>query len=495
MVEHATDNSTLQQGVTRSDVSIDVAAILQRVNDASGVIGVVLALGAVVTFAQRKWPSWKKRLSDPSGSALEKIAERELKNRDDLKAKFQAGQRLWKEAQHAQLVTISDALHQYYLSKDAPSDTQVLKCIRASGEIRLPVVRFTEQVGTHAPLFAAAYGAPINPARVHEKRYPSLKKTLELGLNDYDHGTSYALRQLQVSPPLATFHETSFFEWRDRYGDLQEELFIKVPEILKGKGCAFERRNHYLPDLHAVKNLENRLCLGGVIVLTVVNTGQGAKIFVERRSQTVGHAQGMLTTLPMAFHDAFRNASKEYAMEQTIWREIAEELFGAEGPAPKRYDRVALMESCPAALALEQGTVQRSLQPTGFYFELVKGVYAFTYLLWIEDPTWWTTYRSSITMNDETAVHLLGLELGDVAGIQHLIESHDWTLDGYTAFILGLQKFCADVGPTLAEPLRSQAAAIIPSLPTFEWLSAQAIQSELTTMYGDEFLKARPGRR
>ena len=303
--------------------------------------------------------------------------------------------------------------------------------------------------------------------------------------HQYSDGDIFSAREMNLTGDTLhlTFSETKFLPWRDRFGDLQDEFVMQIPKMFAGQAPTFNLRNALLPSLESVFDVSQRLNAGGVVVLTVFPNAAGdAEVLVEPRSGQVSDGQGLLTTIPRAFHDSFVRARGDYQPATTVFREIAEEIFGRDPHKAGQTTTDAYLMACePVAELLDLKHFQ--LKPTGVMFDLLKGNYTLTYLLLVTDETWWRRYQSQQSMNEEFdgAGQATSFHLSWTDEIEELTLRSDWTFEGYYAFVEGLRAL-----KPLAEKLNlnsrlieyaDRARDVLPDLvwvPAADWNDSQS---------------------
>ncbi|MXV21971.1 hypothetical protein [Deinococcus xianganensis] len=290
----------------------------------------------------------------------------------------------------------------------------------------------------------------------------------------------YSLRNIRVTGKDIElyFSEMSFYEWNDRYGDLEDEFISSVPDLLdRKKGLRdinFDLRNRYLPDLGTVFNFNNRLAAGGVVVLTIIPTdidANNALILVEERSGDVSDGRELLTTIPRGFHDRFASSRDDYHLETTVLREVAEEVFNRSGLRNGEIDTQVYLEASPPIADL-MGSQKYILMPTGFGIDLLKGNYTVTYLLLVTDKSWWRKYRHSQSLNYEFKQNgeSRRLMLSETKQLERILQRPDWTSEGFFAFVEGLRALPRVLKTANLMNLKTPAEAAERVLPKLEWV-------------------------
>ena len=393
------------------------------------------------------------------------------------------GYKVLLDGDRTKISMISDALLGFYLKGNVPDDARFLQYESVQGTIRLPLVSFSDLQTLTAQPFTVetTFNPDTTLPTVPELRRNTLSADLDnlKGLHD---GVLYRLRKFQ--PELATqtiyieLSSTQFIPWRKAYGALQDEFITEIWKVKKGGRLSLNARQHYLPDLESIRNVQDRVCAGGVVVLTIVSTGTDAQVYVEARSNKVTDGESLLTTIPRAFHDAFTTPRTDYKPETTVWREVAEELFDLAPVAEKFGSTDSYFAASPPVEELRTGGKGQLLN-TGFCFELLKGNYTFVYLLFVEDPIWWQQHRHQISTNEEFSVHKINLRLSETREIEELLNRSDWTAEGYIAFVEGLRALHEQLGPTLAPSLQVAALAAYRLLPRKAWLTPDQVKASL----------------
>ncbi|MFC6591907.1 hypothetical protein ACFP81_07740 [Deinococcus lacus] len=291
----------------------------------------------------------------------------------------------------------------------------------------------------------------------------------------------YCLRSVETYADglQLNFSEMPFFTWCDRYSDLEDEYVSQIPALLDEDkvptNADLPLREQFLPHLESVFDSASRLTAGGVVVLTVIPIDEAASdalLLIEQRSTEVADGQGLLTTIPRGFHDRFASSHKDYDLEQTVMREVAEEVFNKSGLHKGEVDTEAYFDACPPVADLRRSGAY-TLRPSSFGFDLLKGNYTVTYLLLVQDCTWWPRFRQYQGMNYEFSMSggSKSVLLSDTLRLERLMGRPDWTTEGYVAFIEGLRQLPQTFEQAGLNALAYRAREVAELLPTLHWTS------------------------
>jgi transcriptional regulator with XRE-family HTH domain len=163
-----------------------------------------------------------------------------------------------------------------------------------------------------------------------------------------------------------------------------------------------------VPDGDSLLRFRDRLCGGGIVVLTAMARPAPENDFIMpiyRRSQRVSDSQGAFTTVPRGYHQPMVVADTERNLSFSVYRELYEELFGGEdaerGVRHYRPDWF-FRKSEPLQWLLTHPEAY-TLECTGFGMNLRLGDYTFVILLAVHDEEFYRRYGDFITDNWEAS--------------------------------------------------------------------------------------------
>ncbi|WP_051111719.1 helix-turn-helix transcriptional regulator [Sciscionella marina] len=224
-------------------------------------------------------------------------------------------------------------------------------------------------------------------------------------------------------------------------------LEAELADCLAGHGT-MPLRDRWLPDLAAMFDLRTRLCAGGVATLCAFARPADTRrsepdyaLVVQKRSGHVVNATGKLAVVPKGFHQPMTDPRADVAIEDTVRRELEEELFARADVDNTLGETRAADPMHPSRLSepmrwLTEHNALR-IEQTGFGINLVSGNYEFATLAVVDDPEFWTRYGGAIEANWEAD----GLRLystRDRAGLSELIGNDSWSNEGLHALLQGL---------------------------------------------------------
>lgn len=254
----------------------------------------------------------------------------------------------------------------------------------------------------------------------------------------------YCLRNLNPKgrKHVATLSCATYFDYRFTYGALEDELtqalidcdFSPTRLLLMRDNSLLERKR-YLPDVNILTDWSTRISVGGVNVLLAFQRpypDNDFVFYVKPRSSHVASSRGLLSTVPSGFHqpDIASNAAEEATIEETVYRETFEELFGGErvvNNSTRATTRWYTAEYPPMAwLCEEAGAGHFAFEIVSFSIDVRDGSYQFGVLLAINNPEFFIRNRAKIEFNFEHKANDLRPSListKDAAAVRALLMS------------------------------------------------------------------------
>lgn len=226
-------------------------------------------------------------------------------------------------------------------------------------------------------------------------------------------------------------------------------------------------RDLYLPDLSAVLNIRNRVCVGGPLALVAIarpknrarRTEPDYVLLVQERSGRVLNAARRLAVIPKSFHEPLADYSEDAQILLTVEREMEEELFGRQDVDSALADSLSADPmhlsrlSDPMRWLVEHRSGGHWLvEATGFGYNLVSGNFEIACLIVINDEEWWARYGGHIEANWESSglrrYSSLNRDL-----LTTLIRDPAWSNEGLFAILQGLRRLKEIGGPRVDIPL------------------------------------------
>lgn len=129
---------------------------------------------------------------------------------------------------------------------------------------------------------------------------------------------------------------TSFVEYALTLDLMESELIDAISRDMVSARGALPLRDQYVPDLTALMNLTDRICVGGAVTLTAIARSRRQRpglnpdyvLLVQERSSRVLNATRRLAVIPKAFHQPLADLSEDAELRATVEREMEEELLG-----------------------------------------------------------------------------------------------------------------------------------------------------------------------
>ena len=247
---------------------------------------------------------------------------------------------------------------------------------------------------------------------------------------------------------------TSFVEYALTLDLMETELVDAISRGAVSAGGALPLRDQYVPDLTALMNLTDRICVGGAVTLTAIARSRRQRpglnpdyvLLVQERSSRVLNAARRLAVIPKAFHQPLADLSEDAELRATIEREMEEELLGrpeldSSTHAQLRADPMHMTRlSEPMRWLVDHSNVQTwRVECTAFGVNAMSGNFEFASLIVVEDDRWWDLYGGSIEANWE-AQGLRRYSTQDGRALAALINDPAWSNEGLFALLEGIRR-------------------------------------------------------
>ncbi len=234
-----------------------------------------------------------------------------------------------------------------------------------------------------------------------------LLEEMQQGNSHLWNGETYAMRYLETAPDGDRLHCTtgSYFDTVNTCTILEVEL--RRAMVTVAEEASHQMRYEAMPlrrALHGTRQgaaaLEDawssreRSAAIAISCLFVVNDGQDYRYFVRQRSANLADGAGLYHIVPsMVFQPTAADPldPKSYSIQNTILREVAEELFDREESDPD-------LISCPEIADLHSLLVNgdASLRISGIAMDLLCLRPEILAVLVVRDPQWLARHASSV---------------------------------------------------------------------------------------------------
>ena len=198
-------------------------------------------------------------------------------------------------------------------------------------------------------------------------------------------------------------------------------------------------REALLPCVDSIKNLSNRLGVGGPSVVFAMARGvphNDFLILLQIRSAKVTDSQGRLAVLPQGFHQPLLNhPESEVNLSWTVYREIFEEIYGGK-EAIRNSQRLAhdwyMEEHPPMSYFIgHEGAFNNEL--VGFGLNARTGGYECSVLLSVLDTWYCRTYASQMRPLTWETDKCIQLSTKNKAQILELLTNGNWASESLFA--------------------------------------------------------------
>jgi len=221
--------------------------------------------------------------------------------------------------------------------------------------------------------------------------------------------------QLRRNHLKLTLGLAQFFDFLFSLGTLEDELVqalidhdLSVDAVLQNRTTALPLRNKFLPDVKAILNIQNRLCIGGAYVLLAFarpHPFNDYVFFAKKRSAAVATGRDMITLIPMGYHQPTKAATarSEVSLWNSVLREISEEIFGNE-EAGRPLNRPLAgwnPDKIPAVAWFNKNKGHFVCQIVAAGFDLLQGNFNLGILLAVQDLSYLKHFGSSMQLNWE----------------------------------------------------------------------------------------------
>ena len=314
----------------------------------------------------------------------------------------------------------------------------------------------------------STYGGLVKHFSVQESEILKGKKRWDaLGMAHYE-GHKYSLHSIADNRTLE-FRDTTFYTYRTAFGEIYDELAIaladkginKFVSLNKSKyRSLLPKRTKYLSTIDTILNLNQRICIGGIITMVAARTNNDIAIIAQRRSTTVSDEPNSLTLVPRAYHESLITPDQEYVLKTTVYREFYEELFEGDKDVGHHMEPDFYMAENSGIRELVEGDgTNHILKPIGLVWDLYRGNFIVAYCLFIQDQNWWSRYGRAMKLNWEySETEKISAARASRSEILRLINRKDWAHDSYFAFIEGLRWLATQ------EPMLASIGSVLPKL-------------------------------
>jgi hypothetical protein len=262
---------------------------------------------------------------------------------------------------------------------------------------------------------------------------------------------------LQVNHFRTTFCICNYFTYLTTLGVLEDELAqalinsdFEVGKVIGSKVSALPNRGRFLPNAETFRECGLWRCVGGVCVLFAIRRPLPDNDYVfiaRRRSSKVATGRERISLVPEGIHQPMveANAKHELRLENTVFREIYEELFKGEEVerSHSHIDPEFFFDKCPALkwFKSERNRDKFHMEVVNFGFELARGNYVFGILLTVDDPEYYVKYKGEIEPNWEFSdPHLLSHSTRSATELAELLREPSWVDHARVTLIEGLKR-------------------------------------------------------
>jgi hypothetical protein len=253
---------------------------------------------------------------------------------------------------------------------------------------------------------------------------------------------------------LMDFGLTDFVRYVTTCGTLENELFqalidsdLSPHEAFSNKDRLMPQRHRFLPSGPSLIKLDERLCAGGLAVLFAFvrpRPHNDFVFFVKRRSAKVALGHGLLSLVPMGYHQpcSVSSAFAEKSLRSTVFREALEEIFGRDEVISDDAHLVAdWFMAEPELQWFRDNPGHFVLEAVGLAWNLLLGDYTAAILMAVMDLSYWNKFSSKFVTNyeHETSENFL-VSTKDDAGIARLLSDPKFVDPGRFTLIRALKR-------------------------------------------------------
>jgi hypothetical protein len=266
----------------------------------------------------------------------------------------------------------------------------------------------------------------------------------------------YRLMTIEAGPGGidSTLGIASFVEYALTLDLMETELVDAISRGVVLAGGVLPLRDQYVPDLSALMNLTDRICIGGAVTLTAIARSRRQRpglnpdyvLLVQERSSRVLNAARRLAVIPKAFHQPLADLSEDTELRATVEREMEEELLGrpeldSSAYAQLHADPMHMTRlSEPMRWLVDNSNAETwRVECTAFGVNAMSGNFEFASLVLIEDDRWWDLYGGAIEANWE-AQGLHRYSTQDGRALAALINDPAWSNEGLFALLEGIRR-------------------------------------------------------
>jgi hypothetical protein len=270
----------------------------------------------------------------------------------------------------------------------------------------------------------------------------TVARLITMGVKIWD-APLYRLTQLDL-PKAVSFSLSNFVSHRFSGGLLEDELndaLIKYDgrvEDLFSNAHSLPIRDALLPTVDDISNVSGRICGGGIDAVFALRRGDHYVIPLHVRSQEVSDYRGFLALLPRGFHQPAIGDPEEVALKWTLFREIAEEIFG-EDKAEKPSSQIItdwLFSHIPGLQWFQDHDSWKS-EVVCFGFNAIAGNYDFGLMVMVEDSHYERKFREEMNKNWESD-RIRWISTNNPTQISQAISEENWTGESLSYFVESL---------------------------------------------------------
>jgi hypothetical protein len=228
----------------------------------------------------------------------------------------------------------------------------------------------------------------------------------------------YRINSLQFKSKRAAAIDlglSTFFDFLFASGTLEDELFqaliannLSPSKVIEDADKKLPLRKEVLPNPKALIDFPNRLCVSGFYVLLAFARPKPYRDYVfyaKRRSAEVHSGRGVVTLIPMGYYQpaSTATAEEELPIENAIFNEIGEELFGVQEliEPPGRAVPGWCRKHVPGVKWLDDNSGSYSFELLSASINLLQGNCEFSVLLAIHEPAYLRQFGTEMPFNWE----------------------------------------------------------------------------------------------
>jgi hypothetical protein len=316
-------------------------------------------------------------------------------------------------------------------------DQQIETTIYTTAE-RVGMVEPTKDIDTE--LVEACGGLIAHP----DPRYAlQTLKDLRCGGGRVWNAPLYRLQAATFEGPLRlSFSVSDYFSTRFSTGLVEDELLDSLSRSDRtSDGTAELRIRDRLLGRGTLLNFEDRLCPGGVVGLCAFARSKENDfcIPIGARSSHVARGRGLLSVVPLGFHQSSVIDAEHAQIYWSLLRELYEELLRGKDvpPASEHVSCDWFCDEHPAMRALRNGEFGSTVDCTGFGIDLLDGAYIAANLVTVPDARYWDEFGVA-TQSTWEYNSLQTVSSKDADGIARLLTQSSWANTALFCFVEGL---------------------------------------------------------